>query len=360
MSIQWADDFSRYGTGSSSRSAMLDGLPYAILGSTGNGGEVVADPDTNITGRAYYLGASSNDWKRDFRVALPTVITTNTLGMVLRFYVASLPGADNARPTPLQFQNGSGTIILMARIEQNGSITVHGLVSSVLSEVADTVNPAVQPASWNHYEMIHNNSTGAGSLYLNGVQILTWTGVDTGESLELVNSSRRNGSTEGSAGYIKDFVVWDGTGSQNNSLLGTVIVRRLNPNADSSLGGWTPSTGTTGFNLLAKDAPDDANYMSADGTPPAAMLYDLENLPADVTSVKALLSVVRMQKVDGGDATVQAALSPNGTNFDLGADRPITSAFSYYFDVSELDPATATAWSPSAVDSAVLRINRTT
>jgi hypothetical protein len=360
MSIQWADDFSRYGTGGASRTAMLEGLPYSNIGSGIQGrGEVVADPDPNESGRAFMLPpGTSGVWQNQFRIALPTVISA-TGRIACRLWQANLPNDNFERPT-ISFLRGDNALVAYMLIEQNGSITVRGRVAGVDSQVADSVNPIVSPASWNHFEFGHNRATGAGSVRVNGVERLTWTGVDTADNLEFASITAVSGNTLGPLVYVKDLVISDSVGTVNNGVNGTVIVRRLSPSADNTLGGWTPSTGVTGFPLLDKDAPNDATYMSGDDTPPAPMAFALDNLPPDITSVRALLSVVRMRKIDGGDATVENSLSPNGTNWDTGADRPITSAFSYYFDVSELDPATSTAWSPTAVDSALLRIDRTT
>jgi hypothetical protein len=359
MSIQWADDFSRYGTGSASRTAMLEGLPYANIDSSSGGrGEVHNDPDPNETGRAFRLPPGGASWQNQFRIALPTVISA-TGRIACRLWQAQLPTSTSGRPT-IGFQRGDNSTVAYMLIEQNGSITVNGRVAGVDTQVADSVNPIVSPASWNHFEFAHNRATGAGSVRVNGVERLTWTGVDTANNLEFAQITAASGNTLGQIVHVKDLVISDSVGTVNNGVNGTVIVRRLSPSADNTLGGWTPSTGVTGFPLLDKDAPNDATYMSGNDTPPAPMAFALDNLPPDITSVRALLSVVRMRKIDGGDATVENSLSPNGTNWDAGADRPITSAFSYYFDVSELDPATSTAWSPTAVDSALLRIDRNT
>lgn len=358
MALQWADDFSRYGTGVGSTAFMLDGLPYANIGTGGSSGRVTASPDPNDTGTAFQVGFDGGTWQRDFRIALPTVVT-GTIGVGFRAWLESLPGTDNQRCAIVGVQNVSGDYFVYARIEQNGSVTIQGSVATVITQLADSVNPIIRPGTFNHYELVHNHATGAGSFYLNGIERLTYTGVDTTDNVALVNLTNRTGSNPNLDVWFKDLIIWDSTGTQNNTVMGTVIVRRLQPDSDDTLGGWSPSTGSTGFNLLAKDTPDDSTFLSADDTPPSPMIFNVDNLPPDITSVRALLPVVRMRKIDGGDANVQNALSPDGTNWDSGADRPITSAFSYYFDVSELDPATGFAWNPIAVDDVLLRIDRT-
>lgn len=361
MAIQWADDFSRYGTGSASNTAMLDGLPYAnVATGTDNRGTVQADPSTSITGRAFLLppGAAAT-WQNQFRLALPNVVSSGTGRILCRMWQVDLPTMNVERPT-IGFQRGDNTPIVYASIEQNGSVTVMGRVAGVLTEIADTVNPVTSPSSWQHYEFEHNKTTGAGAFYVNGVQRLTWSGVDTADALEFAQITAAQGNTLGRLVYIKDLVIADSSGTENTGTIGTVFVRRLKPNADIALGAWVPSTGTTGFNLLAKDAVNDTTYLSANDTLPSAdMRFDMENLPPDITSVRALITVVRSRKIDGGDGNLQTAISPDGTNWDNGADRPITPAFQYDFDVSELSPATATAWNPIEVDDLELRIDRT-
>jgi hypothetical protein len=112
--------------------------------------------------------------------------------------------------------------------------------------------------------------------------------------------------------------------------------------------------------------PDDASFISADSTPPDAAEFTLTGLPDDITSVRAIIPVVRAAKVDGGDGSLQLSLSPNGTDYDTGPDTPITTAFTYWGNatapfVSDENPATSAAWTPSDFATGVrLKIDRTT
>jgi len=362
MAIQWADDFSRYGTGTASRTAMLDGLPYAIIRGNTTEGFVVADPDPNGDGSPVFrVGASTNNWETDFRIALPTV-SDGEIGVLFRAWFSNLPaGGGGDRPAFVGIQNAGGNYILYLRIEPNGSVTTHGRVGGSITQVADSINPIISPNSYNHYELVHDTGTGEGELFINGVSRLSWTGVSNDFDAALVNFSRRTSpSGSGPAYFLKDLVIWDDEGTENNSLMGTVVVRRLSPNVDVTLGGWLPSTGSTGFNLLAKGVPNDATFLAGDDSPPAAMEFGLQGLPDDVTSVRGLIAVSRHRKVDGGDANLQVSLTPNGTDWALGADRPITTTFQYDFDVFELNPDTGQPWTPVDTDSVVARIDRTT
>jgi hypothetical protein len=78
-----------------------------------------------------------------------------------------------------------------------------------------------------------------------------------------------------------------------------------------------------------------------------------------VTSVRGIISVVRARKIDGGDANLQVGLV-SGAGVDQGADRPVTTSFTYYYDVSELNPVSAAPWTPVQVDAMAGRVDRTT
>lgn len=115
---------------------------------------------------------------------------------------------------------------------------------------------------------------------------------------------------------------------------------------------WAASTLTNG--------PVDNSYIYADNSLPPESIFTLTDLPEDVISVRAVMPIGRMLKSDGGDCTVQMGVSPNGTDWDDGEDRPITVAATYYRDVSYLSPDTGTAWTPSKVNDMVIRVDRTT
>ena len=357
MSIQWADDFSRYGVGDAGRLNMLDGLPYAII----SDGGPTTDPDATLPAgsRCFKVGRSNgNGWFNDNRTALPSP-TTGVLGVVARFWLPTLPNSSVNRPTLFALGTVDGSIIVRIIVQQTGAIIAVNSAGTTLTD-GDTLSPVISPSSWNHFELKYNNATGAGELYVNGVLRLNFTGGPVSQTAAIVYHSPRSDTVSAhSLLFMKDYIIWDGTGSQNNNIFGTVVVARYSPNADIALGGWVPSTGATGFNLLNKTTPDDTTYLSADDAPPAAMRYGFPNLPSDVTSVRGVISVVRARKVDGGDAKLQVGLTPNATDYDNGQDRPITSSFTYWFDVSELSPVSAAPWTPVDIDNLEAKIDRT-
>lgn len=485
MTVQWADDFSRYGLDDPSRDRMKDGLPYNNWVS-----RCRADPDPLAVGErvCFFSNGYDNNSCAENRIALPTP-TNGTVGIAARYWFPSFGGGGNQRgiavfmPLTPNSANYPDNILASVRVEANGAISIVGGLRGEYAPIATTVGPVVSTNSWSHIESSYNGTTGAIEVRLNGVTILTGVSPKTG-AIYFANPIYCIGGS-GSEMPVKDLVIWDGSGTHNNNFMGTVICRRFLPNADVTLGGWLPSAGTTGYDLLADSAPanvftvtgqltpdgannirinntyyrptagsvdagtpagtsanpwlvamgvdaaaslsnlfnainatgvagttystaltahpdvsgkgfsatqmlvtsddgltttyvctetmanaswasgtmslvgpQDLSYLSADSTPPAPMQFQLQDLPPDVTSVRAILPVVRARKIDGGDGNVQASLISNG-DFANGANRPITTAFTYYFDVNELSPDTGNPWTPVEFDAATSQISRT-
>lgn len=350
MSVQWADNFGRYGTGGASTTAMADGLPYNNWIST-----CAADPDPLApTERCCVLNQGiNNSPMAENRIALPSP-SAGQVGFAARYWFDGF-GAGNSRQAVAAFYTVGLSPLACCHVEANGALTLRNGFEG--TEIATTTAPVISTNSWNHIETAYDGTTGDMEVRVNSVTVLTGTSTNLGTAA-FANPTERLAAGFNSGLRMKDMVIWDDTGTRNNDFMGTVICRRFKPDSDVTLGGWTLSTGTSGFALLAKDAVNDATYAIADDTPPAPMQFGMENLPPDVTSVRAIIPVIRARKIDGGDANLQTALISAG-DFDNGADRPITTAFTYFFDVSELSPDTSAPWTPVEFDAMTTQVDRT-
>lgn len=354
--IQWMDNFGSYGANGA---YMLNGL-YAV-----NVGSLVADPDPSATGTVFWVNGESVNPKETLRKVLNS--TQATVGVAFRIWLATLP-SDVAMNPMLKFNSDTNGNLLSLSVTPTGALklSLNGSNSAEGTLIEATTGPVLIANAWQHVEakVTINTVTGAYEIRVEGINVLDGTATNTkgtGSSncAIVAFANKPNGSGGGVNMYIKDLVIYDSTGTHNNDFIGSVTVYRLVPNADSTLGGWTTSSGVTGYNLIDESPPVDTGYVQADSTPPAAAEFGLTNLPADVTSVRGLMTLVRAAKTDGGDATLQISVGSDG-DYDNGADRPITTAFTYWFDVCEEDPATAAPWLPSAVNAATLVLDRTT
>ena len=357
MSIMFADDFNGYGQGYSGASPgaqfLLDGLWADVRAG------IVADPDALATGNVLKLvGGAYSGARRPFAPG-----AVGTAGVAIRMYMPSLP---YDRVGVLGFYDGGLNVQINANITPTGAIEIWRGSSAAGSGgtlLGATVGPVTTANAWHHYELkvVCSATVGTAEVRIDGASVLALTGLNTGTAsqLSLDITDRRTGTALFNSGcFFKDLVCWNGSGTQNNNFLGTVSVLGMVPNADVNVN-WTPSTGSTAFNLLANGPPlDGTQYLTAVTPPPAPMLVALSDLPINVTSVRAMISQIRARKADGGDGNIQASLK-SAAAFVAGTDRPITTAFTYYEDVFEVDPNTAVAWTPASANAAQLRINRT-
>jgi hypothetical protein len=352
MALIWADNFQSYGDGSTGAAKMRDGL-YAETTDC----YIQDDPDANAPAVSKALLVSYGSTTR-CRFAYPAGATT-TAGIAMRLYLPSLSPANSQGPD-IRFNDAGNEIQLAISFSSTGQIFVWRGDRTTL--IGSTAAPVITAAAWNHIEIktvASNSSSGTVEVRVNGVAVISLSGVNTvatanvnyaqtvfaGRGNELVNS------------YFKDCVWWDGTGSTNNNFLGTVSVVTKRPDTDVTFN-WTPSTGTTGFPLIDEATPNDADFISAGDPPPSPSTFGLENLEADVTSIRGVITVARMRKTDGGTCNAQVSVV-SGASVDAGLNRPMTTAFTYWWDVAEVDPATSSAWTPVGFNAASLRINRT-
>ncbi len=353
MSIEWMDDFQIYGTGATGRTNAGDGA-YAEVANV-NGGPI-ADPDPSAPAASRAWQSATSD-TTNFRKVLASGETT--VGVAMRLWPAGLPVSEGNAGRPIAFANGANTVLCYLLMMTTGGLKVINQSGTVIGQ---TAGPVIVSGAWQHVEMkvLFDNAVGTIEVRVEGVEVINEVAVNTvGASTgpcEQVRCDNSSGSTL--TYYVKDYIVWNGSGTANTDFLGSCAVADLTTLTDVSLN-WTPSTGTTGWDLIDETPPnDDTDYISAADPPPAAAVFSLSDLDPDVTSVKGLMTIVRARKTDGGDGNLQVALI-SGASTASGADRAITAAYTYWSDVFETDPATAAAWSVSAVNAVNLSLDRT-
>jgi hypothetical protein len=320
---------------------------------------LMEDPDPTVAGNVCRFQASAS-FDGLLRLILPA--TNATVGMANRTWLANIPNSTGRQPMIHQFRNASNAALTTITVNPSGAIEARrGGEGGTLLGTSDP--NALVANAWQHVEtkVLFSSTVGTVEVRVEGVPVLELTGVNTSSSdLEcgIVAWTNPGDGTGGiTTWYAKDLLVWDGAGSVDNDFFGSVSIYALLTDADISLN-WTPSTGSTGWDLLDESPPNDADYISAPDPAPAAAVMSLTNLPADVTSVRGLISFVRAAKTDGGDGDLQVSLT-SGANTDAGADRPMTTAFTYWKDVSEVNPGTGVFWTPTEVDAMDIEFDRT-
>lgn len=355
MAIQHMDDWSIYGR---TLSLMTNGVYAEVFGNAGNTVSLGPDPDGITAGTTLRINAfnANNGYAR---YIYPSVQTT--FGQACRIWLDKIPNVYGDSPNIFDFRNASNVTLISARYTPVGGIEVLNGSGTVLGT---SVNPVITANAWWHHEVKVNVTAGTCEIRVEGVPV-QWTAGGTVLTIALgsVTFQQLALSSPGFANtpnvWYKDVVFWDGSGSHNNDFLGSVIVYPMPANGDVTVP-WTITGNTTGTAILNNAPPIDASqYLAADSPSiPAQMVYNLGNLPGNVTTVRGLMTFVRAKKVDGGDGNLQNGLLSGATQGN-GTDRPISAAFTYYRDVFETDPATTNTWTVAAANAAQMTMNRT-
>jgi hypothetical protein len=362
MAILWADFPSgQLGLYGLSEVAMLAGIWAEIEdGGTGDA-DLASDPDTNIgSSGTVFKTTGVASFPAFGRMVLPGGAQA-TVGVGFRLWQSILPigNGSNGNAT-LWFTTAANAIVCYVKVLSDGGIGVYNSANTLLGS---TTIPAVTAAAYSHIEakVLRDAAAGTVEVRVNGTSVLNLTGLALGASnigQIRIGSFQSTSNLAEPSNYIKDLVVWDSTGSEGNDFQGSVAVHDLYTDADISLN-WTPSTGSTGWDLLDKTAVDDTTYIGAASSAVSPYVASLTNLPDDVTSIRALLPIYRAAKTDGGDCNIQAGLTPNNVDWDDGADRAMTTSYTYWWDVSHLSPDTSAPWTPVEVNAAYVRVDRT-
>lgn len=370
MAIIWADFPSgQRGIYDSDGSLMLNGVWAETSSASAFQNLLTDDPDPNIGSagvvlRTDSLTSSSGDSAEQARFALPAEVTT--LGLAFRMWPVKLPTVEGMCPA-FAFRTNANAGIITVWISTTGQLIAYAggnnMFGGLGAELGRSV-PCITANTWQHVETKATKGAGTGAIEIrvNGAVKLNLTGLTLSASNIAqfsVGNHENSGSSDGAMiTYYKDLVVWDTSGSYGNDFQGSVAIHDLIPDGDIALN-WTPSTGATGWNLIDENLPNDGDYISAASPPPAAAVFSLTNLPPDVTSIRALLPIMRVMKTDGGDCDVQAGLTPDNVAWVNGANVPVTTAFTYFWSPIHTSPATAAPWTPAEVNAAYVRVNRT-
>jgi hypothetical protein len=243
------------------------------------------------------------------------------------------------------FNIGTGTA--------NDTISVpNGLATTCVAytnTTAWTINSSTPiPNGWQWFciQMIPNVTTGGlGRFYWNGNLIAT-KGADTSGTSPYQGgvSFSLGGSTTDSLllQAVGDVVISD----DPNYLIPDSRVDMLLPNADVGTV-WTPSTGTTLFPLVADSGGPtvNADYISS-GTVGAHQQFDLENLPHNPSTVRAVTTIASTMKSDTGPRTMTVTLNGvDGTAIDSGVQ-------DWRRRVYETNPSGGATWSAADVNAA--------
>lgn len=363
MALQWSDFPSgQQGIYGTSTANMLNGTPWVAVRT---GSSILPDPDSlNFPDGLVLKHGDDSDGPRDCtRLALPT--PHEEVGVEFRFFPLELPSGSRCFVT---MNSGGNSVKYNLVLQANGAIRVYYNAGALGpgTLIADSVAPVIFAGTWNHIGFKSNVVTGEYEVQKNGVPIAALTGTDPSPdgsgTIGLIGFPRRNPGSSGSDGvfYSKDIIVWNTLGTEINDFQGTVQVQDIYPDADNTLGGWTLSSGTEGFALVDETTPNDTDYVTSALPPTDPIDFGFTELSPDITSVRAVTTIMRAFNSESGDGNIQMSASPDaGVSSDTGTSHALTITPTYFWDHSTLSPATGFSWTPNEVNNISVSYNRT-
>lgn len=347
--LLWMDSFSGYGL--AAEAALLDGS-YAEVA---NGFELVADPDGVSAGQVLYMDSPSDGV---IRKVLPNG-PVSTLFLGSRVYLAALPTNDARRPWPFLIRNASNQSIGYIAISTTGAIQFYFYQdggSGWNPTLVATSSPVITTGSWWHLECEFNLNPLNFVCRVEGEVVLETSAFVAHSDITTISQYcffRGINAGSGANLYVKDHYCCDDSGTELNTLLGSVRVGNITTDADDDLD-WTLTGGSTGYTLLDNKPATLVDYaIASDAVIPLSSIFGLENLASGIDVIKAVMTKVKGAKADGGEGNMRVDFTVDGT-YTQGDDRSLGVGFGHRHDIF-----TSAGYTPAAMDNSKIKITRT-
>ena len=215
--------------------------------------------------------------------------------------------------------------------------------------------PTYMWGSYYHWFDIHykyGTTTGVVELYIDNVQIFSWTGNTTGAGGSTITSVCFGCSSGGTAirMLVDDIYILDATTGSNTGRLGDCRIEALAPTANAGTNNGTPSAGSN-YACVNEVRYDTTSYVTLTNTTGQEELYtgaSLTNSPYQIFGVR-VVSVA--EKMDAGPAGLIPLVVSSSTEGDAASATTVMPYYAYQSAIFETDPHTSAAWTVSAVNS---------
>ena len=250
----------------------------------------------------------------------------------------------------------NGTQHLLLAINLTGQIRLqHGGGAIIATSSAG----AVVPANWHRIEFkwTIDNSAGAYEVRVDGINVLSGSGVDTqngGTAAWTKVRVRGVGSS-----YYDDFVLQDTAGSAPyNDFLGDVRVNCVIASAgDGTHADFTPSTGTDNGAMVDETDPNEDTDYNTGTTAGHKDTYNFAAIGTSGATIYGVQLVNWQKKTDAGVLTTRGITRIGGTVYN-GATISPTTGYIGRPQMWQVSPATSAAWTESEIDGAEFGMER--
>lgn len=348
MALLWIDGFDHYGDDVS----LLEQGPYAEVNAATLS---TAAPRTGQTALRI-VGDNDGGFRRIFGGDV------TECGIGYAFLIPDLP-SDSQSMALAQIRDNNNDPVMTLGVTSTGQVQAWAGPNRPAAfppgVVRGTSAPVVLTGAYQHFEA-HIGADFC-EVRLNGVTVLNLAGVGWAPgTFSQVQVGSPGLAVTGFPTYmmVDDVFAWDASGDQNSDFIGDKKVWTVFPNADTATEEWTPSVGANSWAMLDDVPPQDGVHYLAAGAPDTRSDFELAAVPETIVSIAGVMLATRAWKTDAGNAKVQVGLISDGDDV-RGAEHAISQAPTYYHDVFEVDPATATLWTVEGVNAAQSILERT-
>tara|TARA_R110002095_G_C4251957_1_gene240438 strand:+ start:31672 stop:32742 length:1071 start_codon:yes stop_codon:yes gene_type:complete len=212
--------------------------------------------------------------------------------------------------------------------------------------------------NWHYFELkaVIDPTAGTYELRRNETVVFSGTGTNTADSAsanwDAVHFANAVEGTITGNPRMDDIYILDGTGTINNDFLGDSVIEGRLPTGDSvvaSMLDWTPSTGSTHWDLL--DDTSDTTLVSS-GTAGDVDLLTFDSLSFITGTVHGVMTVVQAGLDSVGTRTIRNIARSNAVNYNGASQVVETTDSASFYEIWETDPDTAVKWTISGVNAA--------
>jgi hypothetical protein len=339
MALLWIEGFEGYGT-------TLGAISSSIVEARGYSH---ADSSTYLSaGRMSGYGLYPNAANTLSLITTPSLTSNATLiaGCAIYFTV-------NDRTAAINFYY-NGTLGVNVVFNPAASSSIAAKLGGTTLETFSGFQTQINTNVWYYLELksFCHPTEGTIEVRLNGTTIISLTGINTQTGAEsYYNMVNLSGSYHC---RFDDFYVCDGTGATCNDFQGVCRVVGLFPNADTSTVQWTPSAGTTHYNLVDENPPNTADYVYS-GTQAKTDLYSYPSLTGDATIIGIQVNT-QTNLSSGTSVIIESPIVSNGVT-DIGPNTQVLSAgYSDARHISMANPDTDAAWTVADLAAAQIGI----
>jgi len=330
-------------------------------------------PWVNASGSNWGTAGSAANVNNSIPGVFRSAATTGTSNLAVGYansatiisqFRASFASTSETDSGAIVWFNDGSTEQVSLRMQPNGFFAVYrGLTTAKLGESINFYPFNIDEYLDIELKVTFNNTTGSVQLKINGVSEINLINQNTRATANNFANQvmiGRSASLQEARPFFKHIIIMDTTGSVMNDFIGPVDVTSLRPNADdATILDWTANTGTRWQAVNQAITDGDTTYVSAD-TPGDQILFELQNLPAGVTDVFAVMPQAQIKR-EQGTTRITKFLMGSGVDTELGSkELAIGPTYAFRQEAISVSPFTTDPWDVAEVNGLRLGMEITT